>query len=156
MTWKSRVFHITLIINLARCFSQFLMIRSVTDIDRKGTSSEILGNVPNTRGCDVFPVSRRFFFQTEPSRMLTLRLMALALLIGTVVSEKRQGVFGLCQGWGAGCTSYHSYRPHPQPPSRKITRNVHKTPTYMFTSGEYKQMLRRSATFNYVTYLLSN
>ncbi|XP_022320047.2 uncharacterized protein LOC111122552 [Crassostrea virginica] len=67
--------------------------------------------------------------------MLTLRLMALALLIGTVVSEKRQGVFGLCQGWGAGCTSYHSYRPHPQPSSRKITRNVHKTPTYMFTSG---------------------
>ncbi|XP_048772877.1 uncharacterized protein LOC125678450 isoform X2 [Ostrea edulis] len=67
--------------------------------------------------------------------MSTLQLVLLGLLIAVVICDKRQGVFGPCQGWGAGCTSYHSYRPNPQPPTRKITRNVHKTPSYMFTSG---------------------
>lgn len=71
--------------------------------------------------------------------MSTLQLVTLGLLVAAVVSDKRQGVFGPCQGWGAGCTSYFSYRPQPQPPTRKITRNVHKAPAYMFTSGEYNQ-----------------
>ncbi|XP_061188142.1 uncharacterized protein LOC133196245 [Saccostrea echinata] len=67
--------------------------------------------------------------------MSTFQLVLLGLLIAVIFCDKRQGVFAPCQGWGAGCTSYHSYRPIPQPPTRKITRNVHKTPSYMFTSG---------------------
>lgn len=74
--------------------------------------------------------------------MSTLKLVTLGLLVAAVVSDKRQGVFGPCQGWGAGCTSYFSYRPQPQPPTRKITRNVHKVPAYMFTSGEYDKNAR--------------
>lgn len=84
--------------------------------------------------------SRNFYILDTPCRMSKLQLVTLGLLVAVVVSDKRQGVFGPCQGWGAGCTSYFSYRPQPQPPTRKITRNVHKAPAYMFTSGEYNQI----------------
>lgn len=80
--------------------------------------------------------------------MSTLKLVTLGLLVAAVVSDKRQGVFGPCQGWGAGCTSYSSYRPQPQPPTRKITRNVHKAPAYMFTSGEYDKNARMFINMN--------
>lgn len=99
-----------------------------------------------------------------PCRMSTLKLVTLGLLVAAVVSDKRQGVFGPCQGWGAGCTSYFSYRPQPQPPTRKITRNVHKAPAYMFTSGsswkpigkrgkDAKDTKKRTSWFTDIPYL---
>jgi hypothetical protein len=63
----------------------------------------------------------------------------------TLQTVKRQGIFGLCQGWGAGCALNFRSPVAAEPRKHHISRPIPKSnpdvnfrpPSFFFTSGKY-------------------
>ncbi|XP_069119095.1 uncharacterized protein [Argopecten irradians] len=95
-------------------------------------------------------------------------LFLLVLVVGftyikaAVPQQKRHGMFGLCRGWGAGCS--FTYRQQnrtpsklPSPKSSPSSRNArYNVPSFIFTSGtSWNPIGKRSAWFTDIPYLRS-
>ncbi|XP_060085704.1 uncharacterized protein LOC132565111 [Ylistrum balloti] len=91
-----------------------------------------------------------------------LLIVGFTYLQAAVPKSKRQGMFGLCQGWGAGCS--FNYRFQNQIQSKAATKNTasgprnvrYGVPSYLFTSGNsWNPIGKRLAWFTDIPYLQS-
>ncbi|XP_033759040.1 uncharacterized protein LOC117341295 [Pecten maximus] len=92
--------------------------------------------------------------------LLFLLVAGFTYLQAAVPQQKRQGMFGLCQGWGAGCSFTYRLQNRvssksPSSNSAPRPRNVrYSVPSYLFTSGNsWNPIGKRSAWFTDIAYL---
>ncbi|XP_021358078.1 uncharacterized protein LOC110453452 [Mizuhopecten yessoensis] len=94
--------------------------------------------------------------------LLFLLVVGLTYLQAAVPQNKRQGMFGLCQGWGAGCSM--NYRSQNRSHSKSSTSNPapnsrssrYSVPSYLFTSGSsWNPIGKRSTWYTDIAFLRS-
>lgn len=86
-----------------------------------------------------------YIFQLKEMKVLLLVVFLLIQYTETLQTVKRQGIFGLCQGWGAGCALNFRSPVAAEPRKHHISRPIPKSnpdvnfrpPSFFFTSGKY-------------------